>query len=55
MSKPQSALYKIQIITKQRGGRHTHNTDAGVEFETHCPLLVKPTAYNLLIQQQNQQ
>lgn len=53
MSKPQSALYKIYIITNQRQ-RDSHNTEAGVGFERHCPLLVKPTANNLLIQQQRQ-
>lgn len=65
MSKPQSAPYIIYIrlvifyiyiyikITSQRQ-RDSHNTEADVGFERHCPLLVKPTANNLLIQQQRQ-
>lgn len=46
MSKPQGGLYIIHIIiTNQREERHR---------ERYCPLLVKPTVNNLLIQQQKQ-
>lgn len=51
MSKLQSAPFIIHIITNQRE-RTPHNNEIDVGFERHCPLLVKPTAINLLIQQQ---
>lgn len=54
MSKPQEcSIYIIHIITNQKD-RFTRNTVAGVWFERYCPLLVKPTTNNLLIQQRRQ-
>lgn len=49
ISQTQSAPYLLYIIPDQRDYPYT---EAGVGFKRHCPLLVKPTANNLLIQQQ---
>lgn len=49
-------IFSVKWMSKfiQQKERTLHNTEDGVGLKRHCPLLVKPKANNLLIQQQKQ-